>query len=207
MLMASKLYSARELADFARFTTSELEYLREIGLIVPRRGSLSAGVRYDDLDLLRLQQIRIGRARGLALEEIRRWIEHGGTALPQPARALAASVFEATNPTRPLYVETEAKVETPADRAAFQREAAELYAELATLRAAGATPFDAALRGWAERHSFHISRWFCPCDARSHAAFGRAIVNNAELAADIESHGADLGTFMLRVLEARLPLS
>lgn len=207
MLMGSRLYSARELADFARFTTTELEYLREIGLLVPRRESPSAGVRYDDLNLLRLQQIRIGRARGLALEEIRRWIERAGTALPQPVGALAVSALDAASVARPLYVETEAKVETPADRVAFQREAAELYAELAALRAEGAAPFDAALQRWAERHSFHISRWFCPCDARSHAAFGRAIVSNRELAMDIERHGPELGAFMLRVLEARSPLS
>ncbi len=52
-----------------------LHHYDEIGLLVPR-GRSRAGYRlYDDDDLLRLQQIVIGRELGLPLEEIRRSLD------------------------------------------------------------------------------------------------------------------------------------
>jgi DNA-binding transcriptional MerR regulator len=52
-----------------------LHHYDEIGLLVPR-GRTQAGYRlYDEADLLRLQQIVIGRELGLALEEIRRSLD------------------------------------------------------------------------------------------------------------------------------------
>ncbi len=51
-----------------------LHHYDEIGL--PSRGDARAGYRlYDDDDLLRLQQIVIGRELGLPLEEIRRSLD------------------------------------------------------------------------------------------------------------------------------------
>jgi MerR family transcriptional regulator, thiopeptide resistance regulator len=55
-----------------------LHHYDEIGLLVPR-GRTAAGYRlYDDEDLLRLQQILIGRELGLPLEEIRRSLDDPG---------------------------------------------------------------------------------------------------------------------------------
>lgn len=55
-----------------------LHHYDEIGLLVPR-GRTGAGYRlYDDDDLLRLQQIVIGRELGLSLEEIRRSLDDPG---------------------------------------------------------------------------------------------------------------------------------
>ena len=55
-----------------------LHHYDEIGLLVPR-GRTGAGYRlYDDEDLLRLQQILLGRALGLSLEEIRRSLDDPG---------------------------------------------------------------------------------------------------------------------------------
>ena len=104
---------------------------------------------------------------------------------------------------QPLFLQTEAKVETEDERRAFQAEASELYAALSSLRASGATPAGAALTRWAERHRFHIERWFCPCAQREHLAFGRGIASNAYLSEQIERHGAQLTAFMLRVLRER----
>jgi DNA-binding transcriptional MerR regulator len=56
-------------------TRDQLGYYQEIGLLALRKPSTDGSREYDDLDLLRLQQIRVGRSRGLALEEIRRWLE------------------------------------------------------------------------------------------------------------------------------------
>jgi DNA-binding transcriptional MerR regulator len=206
MLTFGRLYSAREMADFARCSLGQLEYLQEIELLVPKQRSREGHDRYDDINLLRLQQIRVGRARGLALEEIRRWLD--GCALGISAhrsleeRSLSAASAAAASP---LYVETEVKVETLADREAFQREATELYATLSARRRAGAAPSDGRLRRWTERHCCHINRWFCPCERREHLAFGRAIASHPYHAASIERFGRDLPAFMLSVLEANAP--
>jgi DNA-binding transcriptional MerR regulator len=198
-MIAGRLYSPREMASFARCTLGQLEYLNEIGLLVPRSRSRDGRQRYDDEALLRLQQIRIGRARGLALEEIRRWLDacQLGVSCPGlPARLSAPLTGSA------LYLETEVKAETDADRVAFQREAGALYAALAARRRAGVAPADAELEAWTEWHCCHINRWFRSCDPTEHIAFGRAIAGSPYHAAHIERHGEALTSFMLSVLEA-----
>lgn len=209
-----RLYSARQITSVTRFTLEQLRYLRDIALVLPCcPADGGEDDRYDDVNLLRLQQIRVGRARCLALEEIRRWLRHGDCGLPLSSlQSLDSLVADRERRpaecgprapragTRRLFLQTEAKVETDDERRAFQAEAAELYALLASLRAAGATPACAALARWAERHRFHIERWFCPCAESEHLAFARGIANNALLSANIERHGAQLTAFLLRVL-------
>jgi DNA-binding transcriptional MerR regulator len=204
MRMARKLYSAREMANFARCSPFQLEYLKEIELLVPTLRSHDGGDRYDDSSLLRLQQIRVGRTRGLALEEIRRWLDRSSPG-SLPRKLPNAPRLSAHNGASVLYVETEVKVETEADCDAFQEEAAGLYAVLSACRRSGLLPADARLHTWAERHCCHINRWFCPCDAERHVAFARAIANNPYHAASIERHGKELASFMVSVLESQTP--
>lgn len=199
MRVSSRLYSAREMADFARCSLLQLEYLTEIDLLVPVRRSRTGQHRYDDVNLLRLQQIRIGRSRGLALEEIRRWLAAGAHHADMPRLPHAAR--------DPLYLETEAKVETPADHAAYSEEAERLYATLAARRRGGATPEEPSLQHWAERHCCHINRWFCPCDPHQHLAFGRAMASHPLHGANIERYGTMLTTFLVRVLTAQQHLT
>jgi DNA-binding transcriptional MerR regulator len=203
MSMSAKYYSDRELAELAHVNASQLEYLREIRLLVPAGRTREGVPRYDDLNLLRLQQIRVGRARGLALEEIRRWLERDPLgALPATAGNAVLSYPRASSA---LYVETEVKVETDDDCEAFRDEAAALYASLSARRRAGMAPIDGRLHAWAQRHCYHINRWFCPCDGERHVAFGRAIVNHPYHCASIERHGRNLAAFMINVLEAHTP--
>ena len=68
-------YQVKEVARIAGVSVRALHHYDEIGLLVPR-GRTAAGYRlYDDDDLLRLQQILIGRELGLPLEEIRRSLD------------------------------------------------------------------------------------------------------------------------------------
>lgn len=198
MRITRKLYSSGEMAQLARCSLGQLDYLKEIGLVAPDLRSREGHERYDDVNLLRLQQVRIGRARGLALEEIRRWLDTCAHGLMASERlgALAAA-RQAT-----LYLEADVKAETNEDRIAFQREAATLYAQLSDRHRAGVPAIDVALRAWVERHHCHINRWFRACATGEHVAFGRALIKNPYHAANIERHGRDLTSFMLRVLEA-----
>lgn len=70
-----RTYQVSEVARISGVTVRALHHYDEIGLLSPRERT-EAGYRvYDDDDLLRLQQILLGRELGLALEEIRRSLD------------------------------------------------------------------------------------------------------------------------------------
>jgi DNA-binding transcriptional MerR regulator len=71
----SRTYQVKDVAAITSISIRTLHHYDEIGLLVPS-GRTSAGYRlYTDADLLRLQQILIGRALGLPLEDIRRSLD------------------------------------------------------------------------------------------------------------------------------------
>jgi MerR family transcriptional regulator, thiopeptide resistance regulator len=73
---ARRTYQVKDVSRLARVSVRTLHYYEEIGLLVPARRT-DAGYRlYSDDDLLRLQQILIGRELGLPLEEIRRLLDN-----------------------------------------------------------------------------------------------------------------------------------
>jgi MerR family transcriptional regulator, thiopeptide resistance regulator len=70
-----RTYQVKEVSRIAGVSIRTLHHYDEIGLLRPS-GRTGAGYRlYSDDDLLRLQQIIIGRELGLPLEEIRRFID------------------------------------------------------------------------------------------------------------------------------------
>lgn len=70
-----RTYQVREVARIAGVSVRALHHYDEIGLLAPS-GRTEAGYRfYSDEDLLRLQQILIGRELGLPLEEIKRSLD------------------------------------------------------------------------------------------------------------------------------------
>jgi MerR family transcriptional regulator, thiopeptide resistance regulator len=72
---ARRTYQVKDVSRLARISVRTLHYYEEIGLLVPT-GRTDAGYRlYTDADLLRLQQVLIGRELGLPLEEIRRSLD------------------------------------------------------------------------------------------------------------------------------------
>ena len=70
-----RTHLVKEVARLSGVSVRTLHHYDEIGLLVPSART-EAGYRlYDDRDLLRLQQILIGRTQGLSLEEIRRGLD------------------------------------------------------------------------------------------------------------------------------------
>jgi DNA-binding transcriptional MerR regulator len=70
-----RTYQVSEVAEIAGISVRTLHHYDAIRLLTPKDRT-GAGYRlYDDDDLLRLQQILIGRELGLALEEIRRSLD------------------------------------------------------------------------------------------------------------------------------------
>ncbi|TVR87570.1 MAG: MerR family transcriptional regulator [Trueperaceae bacterium] len=73
-----RTYHVSDVARIAGVSVRTLHHYDEIGLLVPHART-EAGYRvYGDHDLLRLQQILIGRERGLSLEGIRRSLDDPG---------------------------------------------------------------------------------------------------------------------------------
>ena len=66
-----KMYTVKDVARIAGVSVRTLHYYDEIGLLAPSDRTPAGYRLYNENDLLRLQQIRIGRSLGLALEEIR----------------------------------------------------------------------------------------------------------------------------------------
>src|SRR5689334_8860746 len=73
-----RLHRVKELAQLTGISVRTLHHYDQLGLLVPSARS-GAGYRlYDEDDLLRLQQILIGRELGLSLEVIRRSLDQPG---------------------------------------------------------------------------------------------------------------------------------
>jgi DNA-binding transcriptional MerR regulator len=74
----SRTFQVKDVARIAGVSVRTLHHYDAIGLLVPQLRT-AAGYRvYTDADLLRLQQILIGRELGLSLEEIRRSLDDPG---------------------------------------------------------------------------------------------------------------------------------
>jgi DNA-binding transcriptional MerR regulator len=74
-MKSQRTFQVKEVAEIAGVSVRALHHYDEIGLLVPK-GRTSGGYRlYDEDDLLRLQQILIGRELGMPLEEIRRSLD------------------------------------------------------------------------------------------------------------------------------------
>jgi DNA-binding transcriptional MerR regulator len=73
-----RTYQIKQLAALSGVTVRTLHHYDAIGLLVPRSRSAAGYRLYDDDDLLRLQQILIGRELGLSLEAIRRSLDDPG---------------------------------------------------------------------------------------------------------------------------------
>ena len=75
MVTRSRTYQVRDVARLTGVSIRTLHHYDSIGLLVPS-GRTPAGYRlYVEADLLRLQQILIGRELGLSLEEIRKSLD------------------------------------------------------------------------------------------------------------------------------------
>ncbi len=70
-----RTYLIKQVAQLTGVSVRTLHHYDDIGLLVPSRRSGKGYRLYDDMDLLRLQQILIQRELGLSLEEIRRCLD------------------------------------------------------------------------------------------------------------------------------------
>ena len=71
----SRTYQVKDVAQLAGVSVRTLHHYDAIGLLVPQARTAAGYRLYTDADLLRLQQILIGRELGLSLEEIRRSLD------------------------------------------------------------------------------------------------------------------------------------
>jgi DNA-binding transcriptional MerR regulator len=72
---ASRTYRVKDVARISGLSIRALHHYDEVGVLVPRHRSDGNYRLYDEDDLLRLQQILIGRELGLSLDEIRQSLD------------------------------------------------------------------------------------------------------------------------------------
>jgi DNA-binding transcriptional MerR regulator len=105
---AQRTYKVSDVSRIARVSIRTLHYYDEIALLTPTARTDSGYRLYTDDDLLRLQQILIGRELGLSLEDIRRSLDDPSfdrrkaliaqrTALEQRAQQTAAMIAAVDN--------------------------------------------------------------------------------------------------------------
>ena len=73
-----RTYQVKEVAELTGVSVRTLHHYDELGLLVPSRRSPAGYRKYTQADLLRLQQILIGRELGFSLEEIKRSLDDPG---------------------------------------------------------------------------------------------------------------------------------
>ncbi len=78
LAMSKSSYQIGEVAKISGVSVRMLRHYDRIGLLRPSRRSAAGYRQYDEGDLLRLQQILLGRSCGLALEAIRGLLDDSG---------------------------------------------------------------------------------------------------------------------------------
>jgi DNA-binding transcriptional MerR regulator len=86
-------YQVKEVAELSGVSVRALHHYDELGLLVPQQRTPAGYRLYGEPELLRLQQILIGRELGLSLEDIRRSLtdphfDHRGMLVAQRAQLL-----------------------------------------------------------------------------------------------------------------------
>ncbi|MFO0555294.1 MAG: MerR family transcriptional regulator [Polyangiaceae bacterium] len=106
MKPAGRTYQVAELARLAGVSVRALHHYDEIGLLVPSRRTRAGYRCYSQDDLLRLQQVLIGRELGMPLEQIKRSLDDPHfdrrAALVEQRAALAARAERATQMVRAI---------------------------------------------------------------------------------------------------------
>jgi DNA-binding transcriptional MerR regulator len=221
----SRTYQVKDVAQLAGVSVRTLHHYDSIGLLVPKARSASGYRLYTDADLLRLQQILIGRELGLSLEHIRRSLEdprfdQRAALLDQRRRNQGETnmenLFEGFNPseyeeevwqrwgTSEAFVESEQRTKryTPDDWKAFKAEQEAIYDDAFSALKAGKTPADADVMDIAERHRMSIDRWFYPCSHRMHQGLASMYEADDRFRRSIDNHGEGLTTFLVEAIRA-----
>ena len=76
--MRTRHYQVKQVAEISGLSVRALHHYDAIGLLVPSLRTAAGYRLYTDADLLRLQQILVGRELGLPLEQIRRGLDDPG---------------------------------------------------------------------------------------------------------------------------------
>lgn len=120
-----RTYQVNQVAKLSGVSVRALHHYDAIGLLVPRARSAAGYRLYDEDDLLRLQQILIGRELGLSLEAIRRSLDDPEfdrrAALLTQRAELAARAERAAGMVRAIDAALTAIEEKDMDKANFEK--------------------------------------------------------------------------------------
>jgi MerR family transcriptional regulator, thiopeptide resistance regulator len=101
-MSSRRTYQIKEVAHMAGVSVRTLHHYDEIGLLVPKLRTAGGYRLYDDSDLMRLQQILIGRELGLSLREIGCSLDDPQFDLRQALRAQREQLHERAQQTEAM---------------------------------------------------------------------------------------------------------
>lgn len=166
-----------------------LHHYDSIRLLSPC-GRTAAGYRlYSETDLLRLQQILIGRELGLSLEAIRRSLDD-----PKFGRRRALREQRGQLLRRAEHVAEMIR--------AIKEEASAIYRDAYAALQSGKRPGDPEDMDIAERHRFSIDRSFYPCSVKMHCGLAGLYERDKRFAEAIDQAGPGLTPFLSAAIRA-----
>jgi MerR family transcriptional regulator, thiopeptide resistance regulator len=207
-----RTYQVKEVADLAGLTVRALHHYDSIGLLVPTARSAAGYRLYDDDDLLRLQQILIGRELGLPLEAIRRSLDDPQfdrrAALRAQRTELAMRAERAADMIRAIDAALTAIEEKNMSTVDFKKifdgfdpeqheaEAKQRWGDtdaykVSMQRTKGYTAAD--WQRCREGHRLSFDRWFYPCSREMHRGLADMWEADRRYAESIDKAGAAAG--------------
>jgi DNA-binding transcriptional MerR regulator len=187
--MTHRTYQVKDVSQIAGISIRALHHYDEIGLLVPKVRT-EAGYRlYTDDDLLRLQQIVIGRELGLPLEfEVSKYEDEA------KKRWGDTSAYQQATQRTKRY--------TADDWKNLRAEQAAIYADAVAVMRAGKEPHDGDALDVAERHLVSIDRWFYPCSSAMHRGLADMYASDSRFSENIDKHGEGLTAFLAAAIRA-----
>lgn len=91
---------------------------------------------------------------------------------------------------------------TPKDWQNIRAELDEILTELSRCMADNVEPMDKLATELADRHRLHIDRWFYPCSPDMHQKLAEMYVGDERFVATFERHGAGLGEYLAKAIQA-----
>lgn len=197
----------------------EVLYFRELGVGLKDIMQIVDSPGYQRQEALRqhrqLLEAKVGRLR-LLIGTIDKAIESEETGMALSAQEML-EIFGDHDPTAFRTEAAERWGETDAfarsasrirgytrqDWRRLQGEAEAISAGLIDLAAAGIAPDDPAVASLVDQHRKHITTWFYPCDAETHAGLGRVYLNDERFREQIDSAGEGLADYLAAAIAAR----
>ncbi len=188
-LARPKHYDAAAIAALAKLPLQKVQYYRALGLIGCR-----AGGPLIDVDLLRVQQIRLGLWQGLSLEAIRERLDSE----PEHAAIDDGAPLEELFRRRLAWLQAPARdAPMSARQSRLRRECAGRMEPFCRAHLADCCPGCPRVRAAVSAMGRHVERWFCSLSSVALSRACEIYARQPALIAPFEARAPGVGSYLL----------